>query len=62
MGWTWKEANPHQRGECVRTTAPHCFDSQTHLMKLFNLTANGLQKIMAGDQWRPEYEQVNDEQ
>lgn len=55
--WTWATASPRERAAMVRGHArgsrPLSFDQ---LCELFDLTKNGLDAILAGNDWRPEYE------
>lgn len=54
-GWTWKRATPRERGEWVRVSWSHCLRRLPALCDLFGLTEQGAVKILAGDDWRPEY-------
>lgn len=55
--WNWATGSPEERGEMVRRhvggTRPL---PRENLKLLFDLTDEGLDKIMNGDCWRPEYE------
>lgn len=56
-GWTWDKATPFERGQWVRKHVGTCRHDIGKLCDLFNLTANGAERILNGDEWRPEYEQ-----
>lgn len=51
--WTWNNGTPRERGEMVRQ---HISAPRENLLSLFQLTPDGLDKILSGDDWRPEYE------
>lgn len=58
-GWTWENGTPRERAEMVRVHAgvyrPKPF-SRAHLLEMFLLTEEGLDAIVKGDIWRPEYQ------
>lgn len=57
MAWTWQTGTPRERAETVRR---HAFDGrpipEANLLTLFNLTEIGLRRILAGGDWRPEFD------
>lgn len=57
--WTWERAPPRERAEMVRNhtygAKPLSWDA---IKELFCLTDIGMRRIMAGDIWRPEYQQT----
>lgn len=52
--WNWNQGTPHERAEMVRR---HRSVARANLLELFQLTEEGLDRIMSGADWRPEYEQ-----
>lgn len=61
MAWSWKTATPQERGQHIRDTVPHCWGNEDEIRRLFNLTQQGLIKIVwLEDCWRPEYEVESD--
>jgi hypothetical protein len=60
-GWTWKDGTPQERADAIRS---HARDvnrplSPRDLRRLFLLTEAGLQSILSGGVWRPEYEDLD---
>lgn len=53
--WNWASGTPRERAEMVRRTG-----SRVNLCTLFNLTEDGLNKIMNGHDWKPEFEAYHD--
>lgn len=57
MAWSWETGTPRERADTVRR---HAFSGRTipesNLLTLFNLTDVGLRRIMAGEDWRPEFD------
>lgn len=53
----WSSAGPRERAMMVRNhaNAPRPVP-RANLCNLFNLTEDGLTKILNGDDWRPEHE------
>jgi hypothetical protein len=56
MSWTWEHGTQRERGEMVRSHVTACRGDHEKLRELFWLTESGLRRILAGDDWRPEYE------
>jgi hypothetical protein len=55
--WSWNNGTWHERAEMVRSHAnPARPIPRGNLLTLFCLTSDGLDKILCGDDWRPEYE------
>lgn len=56
--WTWENGTPKERADMVRSHLNHCHGSAVELRKLFHLTEHGAQRILAGDDWKPEYSET----
>ena len=56
MGWTWENGTPRERAEMVRSTLRRCLGNREAMLDLFNLSETGLRRILAGEDWKPEYE------
>ena len=54
--WNWNTGTPHDRAEMVRRHANGSQVSRQNLLTLFQLTENGLDQILQGTDWCPEYE------
>lgn len=55
--WTWVDGTPRERANMVRAHhRPALMVPFDQLCELFNLTTNGLHKILDGDDWRPQYQ------
>jgi hypothetical protein len=55
--WTWAGATPAERAAWVRDHFyHHCFSNEKLTCDLFNLTEDGCNRILAGEDWRPEFE------
>lgn len=54
--WTWKDATPRERGIWVRQSLRDCLSNRDKLRELFNLTEDGVDKILNGSDWYPEFE------
>jgi hypothetical protein len=57
MGWSWEKGTPKERADTVRAHWHACLANKENLAELFNLTPAGVDQIMHGDVWRPEYRQ-----
>lgn len=55
--WSWNDGTPAERAATVRS---HLRTLDHHaIQSLFKLSRNGVEKIAAGDIWRPEYETLS---
>jgi hypothetical protein len=54
--WTWETGSAHERGVMVRQHVTALRANIRSLGDLFLLTDNGVEKILQGDDWRPEYD------
>jgi hypothetical protein len=53
QAFRWEAASPSERGKMVRQ---HRYERKLNLKELFCLTDEGLEEILAGRDWKPEYE------
>ena len=53
MSFSWDEATPFERGEWIRRYARG--GRSGNLLQLFQLSNDGLKRILNGDTWRAEY-------
>jgi hypothetical protein len=51
--FVWGTASPYERAKMVRQ---HRYEGKLNLCDLFCLTDEGLAAILAGGDWKPEYE------
>jgi hypothetical protein len=52
VSWSWESGTWHERGVMVRSHR-HPRLTEDRLCGLFNLTKEGLRRIMGGKDWRP---------
>jgi hypothetical protein len=51
--WTWATGTPSERADAIRSHALKL--NSVAVRDLFQLTESGLDKILAGDIWRPDH-------
>lgn len=54
--FTWDTAGPRERGMWVRDHLKVCRYDIRRLCDLFELTEAGAERILAGEDWQPEFE------
>lgn len=55
MGWTWEGASPKERGDWVRKSFRDVKYDRAKLGELFNLTKDGVEKILNGADWQESF-------
>lgn len=55
--WRWATSSPQERAEMIRRHAGGTRPLPVaNLCELFDLTEFGLMRVMAGEDWKPEFE------